>query len=52
MLIGSRGSTNVENVFIITLLLFTIGIFSYFISSISFILSEINKNKAIYNKNL
>jgi hypothetical protein len=43
MLIGSRGASNVENAFIITLLLFTIGIFSYFISSISMILDEINK---------
>jgi hypothetical protein len=52
MLIGSRGVTNAENIFIVFLLLFTIGLFSYFISSISFILEEINKNSSNFKKNL
>lgn len=45
MLIGAKGTTLYESIFVTIILFGTVGIFAYLISSINSILDEINKNK-------
>lgn len=42
MLIGTKGTTFYETVFVIIILLCTVGVFAYLISSISMIIEELN----------
>lgn len=43
MLIGTKGETVVETLFTSTVLLITVGVFAYLISTISTIIEEINR---------
>lgn len=43
MLIGTKGETTIETVFLVGTLLITVGVFAYLISTISKLFSIINK---------
>lgn len=52
MLIGTNGETFIENCFTTFMLLLTVGVFAYLISTISTILDEINKEVREYKHDL